>query len=126
MIVMCCCLHYNYCCYHATIVHHKQHHLIPLHYKPNLTNLFLNLTATPIIPPHLQQQKQINWGKTTYPITKNLIVDGRKNLLLAGGKKSIKISCPIRLVHALYDEEVKYCRECDVLQSNAVAISLSI
>lgn len=51
---------------------------------------------------------EITWGKEKYPITKNLIVDGRNNLLLAGGPASLKISCPVRLIHALGDEEVSY------------------
>lgn len=50
----------------------------------------------------------ITWGKETYPITRNLIEDARKNLLLAGGPRSIPVTCPVRLVHALYDEEVPY------------------
>ena len=29
---------------------------------------------------------EIIWGKEKYPITKELILDGRKNLLLAGGR----------------------------------------
>ena len=29
---------------------------------------------------------EITWGKEKYPITKELILDGRKNLLLAGGR----------------------------------------
>lgn len=50
----------------------------------------------------------VTWGNEKYPITKNLIEDGRKNLLLAGGKNSIPVKCPIRLIHAMYDEEVPY------------------
>jgi pimeloyl-ACP methyl ester carboxylesterase len=50
----------------------------------------------------------INWGKEKYPITRKLIEDGRKNLLLAGEKGSVAVSCPVRLIHALYDEEVPF------------------
>eukprot|EP01038_Epipyxis_sp_PR26KG_P013172 gene13172-17648_t len=53
-------------------------------------------------------QADITWGQENYPITKNLIEDGRKNLLLAGGPGSIHVSCPIRLIHSLEDEEVPY------------------
>lgn len=48
---------------------------------------------------------EITWGRDKYPISKNLIEDGRKNLLLTGGKSSIKIGCPVRLIHGLNDEQ---------------------
>lgn len=51
---------------------------------------------------------EITWGKDKYLISKNLIEDGRKNLLLAGGPGSIPISCPVRLIHGLADEEVPF------------------
>lgn len=51
---------------------------------------------------------EITWGKEKYPITKNLIEDGRKNLLLAGGPNSVQVKCPVRLIHAMFDEEVPY------------------
>jgi pimeloyl-ACP methyl ester carboxylesterase len=50
----------------------------------------------------------IDWGKEKYPISKNLIEDGRKNLLLGGGPGSLNIFCPVRLIHSLNDEEVPY------------------
>eukprot|EP01035_Chromulina_nebulosa_P026100 gene26100-34126_t len=36
---------------------------------------------------------EITWGKEKYPITKELILDGRKNLLLAGGRVRLLESC---------------------------------
>jgi pimeloyl-ACP methyl ester carboxylesterase len=48
----------------------------------------------------------IKWGDNTYRITRNLIVDGRKNLVLGGGPDSLDISCPLRLLHGTMDEEV--------------------
>ena len=51
---------------------------------------------------------EITWGNDKYPISRNLIEDGRKNLLLTGDVGSIPVSCPVRLVHAMNDEEVPY------------------
>ncbi|NUY39740.1 alpha/beta fold hydrolase [Wolbachia endosymbiont of Litomosoides brasiliensis] len=39
-------------------------------------------------------------------ITKNLIEDGRKNLLL--NKETIGINCPVRLLHSIDDKDVPY------------------
>jgi len=41
-----------------------------------------------------------------YPITMQLIEDGRKNLLL--NRDSINIHCPVRFVHGLNDEDVPF------------------
>jgi len=40
---------------------------------------------------------EITWGTEKYPISKNLIEDGRQNLLLTKGAGSIPIKCPVRL-----------------------------
>jgi len=40
-----------------------------------------------------------------YPITKNLIEEGRKYLLL---HNPINITCPVRLIHGMKDEDVPY------------------
>lgn len=45
-------------------------------------------------------------GHCTYKITKNLIEDGRKNLLL--NKKTVDINCPVRLLHSISDKDVPY------------------
>lgn len=50
----------------------------------------------------------ITWGSTEYPISRTLIEDGRKNLLLQNGPSSLPIFCPVRLIHGLADEEVPY------------------
>ncbi|WP_341807861.1 alpha/beta hydrolase [Wolbachia endosymbiont (group E) of Neria commutata] len=42
----------------------------------------------------------------TYKITKNLIEDGKKNLLL--NKEVIDINCPVRLLHSINDKDVPY------------------
>ena len=52
--------------------------------------------------------KDIHWGSETYPISKSLIEDGRQNLILRGGDNSLDVHCPVRLIHAITDEEVPY------------------
>jgi len=52
--------------------------------------------------------KIIEWGSTDYEISKSLIEDGRENLVLRGGKSSLALECPVRLIHAVSDEEVPY------------------
>ena len=49
--------------------------------------------------------EQIEWGNKNYIISKNLIEDGRKNLLLGG---EIPVQCPVRLIHSITDEEVPF------------------
>jgi len=51
---------------------------------------------------------EITWGNNKYPITRGLIEDGRKNLLLKGPPGSLNVNCPVRLIHAQQDEEVPY------------------
>jgi hypothetical protein len=48
----------------------------------------------------------ITWGIHEYPISRALIEDGRKNLVLDGPSNGLDITCPVRLVHGLQDEEV--------------------
>ena len=50
----------------------------------------------------------IKWGETEYPISRSLIEDARKHLILEGPDGKLPIQCPIRLLHGLNDEEVPY------------------
>merc|ERR1719231_1907790 len=68
---------------------------------------------------------EITWGTEKYAITRNLIEDGRKNLLLTGGPGSIDVSCPVRLLHAFNDEEVPYQMALKLLE-NVKAADASI
>eukprot|EP00588_Corethron_pennatum_P024598 CAMPEP_0194320456 /NCGR_PEP_ID=MMETSP0171-20130528/16786_1 /TAXON_ID=218684 /ORGANISM="Corethron pennatum, Strain L29A3" /LENGTH=298 /DNA_ID=CAMNT_0039077997 /DNA_START=185 /DNA_END=1081 /DNA_ORIENTATION=+ len=71
--------------------------------------------------------RNIKWGDTVYPITKTLIEDGRKNLILRNGSKSIDIDCPVRLIHAMYDIEVPYStpfRLADVIKGRDVSVTI--
>lgn len=43
------------------------------------------------------------YSEEPYPITKKLIEDGRKNIIL---NKKIEIDCPVRLLHAMEDNDV--------------------
>ena len=51
---------------------------------------------------------EITWGNTKYPISWKLIEDGRENLLLGGEADSYPVTCPVRLIHSISDEEVNY------------------
>ncbi len=46
-----------------------------------------------------------DYDEERYPITRNLIEDGRKNLLLGG---SIKLSCPVRIIQGMNDPDVPW------------------
>ncbi|UWI83390.1 alpha/beta hydrolase [Wolbachia endosymbiont of Howardula sp.] len=61
----------------------------------------------------------------TYQITKELIEDGRNNLLLT--KNLIEIYCPVRLLHSLNDKDVPYHTSLNLahkIASNDVEIHL--
>lgn len=71
--------------------------------------------------------REVKWGgrEEVYPITSSLIIDGRKNLVLRGGKDSLEIMCPVRLIHSLEDEEVPYSvplRLADAIQTNNIRV----
>ena len=71
--------------------------------------------------------REVKWGgrQEVYPITSSLIEDGRQNLVLRGGKDSLEIMCPIRLIHSLEDEEVPYStplRLADAIVTNNIRI----
>ena len=75
---------------------------------PDFTELLLMKTLAEDVKQKIMTDgsAEITWGSEKYLISKNLIEDGRKNLLLSGGDGSIPVTCPVRLVHALNDEEV--------------------
>jgi len=73
--------------------------------------------------------KEIEWGekKEVYPITRSLIEDGRNNLVLRGGPKSLPITCPVRLIHSLSDVEVPpitSLRLAECIQSDNLVVTM--
>jgi hypothetical protein len=46
-----------------------------------------------------------DYGEEPYPITRNLIEDGRKNLVLGG---ALNISCPVRIIQGMKDPDVPW------------------
>lgn len=46
-----------------------------------------------------------DYGDEPYTITRALIEDGKKNLLL---HKAIPITCPVRLIHGMLDQDVTW------------------
>ncbi len=64
------------------------------------------------------------YGNAPYPITKNLIEEARNHLLL---KSPIDITCPVRLLQGMKDEDVPYQTASQIkerLKSNDVEITL--
>ena len=62
----------------------------------------------------------VKWGVETYPISRSLIEDGRKNLLLTGWEpNTLPILCPVRLIHSIDDEEVPYALALQLVQNCA-------
>lgn len=91
--------------------------------RPDLVSGIVGLAADPDFTEELLWKKlpediktkimtegvaDVKWGLQTYPISRALIEDGRKNLLLSGGPNSLPVRCPVRLIHAINDEEVPY------------------
>ena len=71
----------------------------------------------------------VPWGSmgTMYTISRALIEDGRKNLVLTGDPGRLPVTCPVRLVHGLRDEEVPHSVAIELskrLASRDVVISL--
>lgn len=46
------------------------------------------------------------WGYRNYPISKALMEDAKKWLVLTGGPSSLDITCPVRILQGLNDEEL--------------------
>ena len=64
------------------------------------------------------------YGEEGYLITRKLIEDGRQHLIMG---KPIPVSCPVRLIHGMRDEDVPYRASIDLaanLQSDDVRVEL--
>jgi len=73
--------------------------------------------------------KEIQWGvkNATYPVTSTLIEDGRSNLVLRAGPRSLPIRCPVRLIHSMNDDEVPVetsLRLAECLESRNVVVTM--
>jgi len=71
---------------------------------------------------------EIQWGDTTYPITRALVEDARHHLILNGEPRTLPVLCPVRILHGTLDEEVPYetaVRLAEVIESDDVVITLS-
>ncbi|CAB1107892.1 unnamed protein product [Ectocarpus sp. CCAP 1310/34] len=69
----------------------------------------------------------IAWGERSYPVSKVLIEDAKDNLVLEGPVGGLPITCPVRLIHGLNDEEVPYTVSLDLsrrIQSSNVNLYL--
>ena len=91
--------------------------------RPDLVSGIVGLSADPDFTEELLMKKlpeevkarimnegvaEVKWGNEIYPISRELIEDGRKNLILTGEPNSLPIHCPVRLIHSLSDEEVPF------------------
>lgn len=69
---------------------------------------------------------EVRWGYCTYPISKSLMDDASKWLVLRGGKASLPINCPVRLFQGLADEEIpsdRVLKLADVLETEDCIVS---
>lgn len=68
----------------------------------------------------------ITWGYSEYPISKVLLDDAEKWLVLRGGTNSLNITCPVRLLVGLNDEEIpadRILKFVDAVKSNDCVLS---
>ncbi|KAI0558416.1 Alpha/beta hydrolase [Gracilaria domingensis] len=78
-----------------------------------------------LIKPNLSEEQQrsienegfvnMNWGFRNYPISKALLEDAQKWLVLRGGADSLDITCPVRILQGLSDEELPPKRMLDLV-----------
>lgn len=98
-------------------------------------NASVDFTDDLILPSMSDEQKQeldakgtieMQWGFRTYRIGKALIADARKWLVLRGGRNSLSIDCPVRLIQGLSDEEIpppRVLKLVEALRSDDVILS---
>lgn len=76
---------------------------------PDFTETLMWDSFSDVIKEQIQSsgiyQMPSDYNDTPYPITRDLIEDGRKHLLLQG---PIPIPCPIRLIHGMHDDDVPH------------------
>ncbi|KAJ1455680.1 Alpha/Beta hydrolase protein [Pelagophyceae sp. CCMP2097] len=84
--------------------------IVGLAADPDFTEeLLLKRLPADVIERVMNGMEQVRWGDKIYPISRALIEDARKHLILNGPpEEKLPISCPVRLLHGLLDEEVPY------------------
>eukprot|EP00184_Porphyridium_aerugineum_P007085 CAMPEP_0184699910 /NCGR_PEP_ID=MMETSP0313-20130426/6399_1 /TAXON_ID=2792 /ORGANISM="Porphyridium aerugineum, Strain SAG 1380-2" /LENGTH=319 /DNA_ID=CAMNT_0027159103 /DNA_START=97 /DNA_END=1056 /DNA_ORIENTATION=- len=82
--------------------------LVGLSADPDFTEELLVPVLTEEMKQTLEMEGvvQLKWGFRKYPISKALIDDGKKMRVLTGGKDSLSILCPVRLIQGMNDEEI--------------------
>ena len=89
-------------------------------------NPSLDFTEDLLRPSLTEQQKdtiekegivQLPWGYHNYALSKALLEDAKKWLVLRGGTNSLNIKCPIRMLQGLSDEEVPPRRILDLVDA---------
>jgi len=95
---------------------------------PDFTHDLLLPTLTPAQKAALEENGILDlpWGVRSYPISKALIEDAGKMLLMTGGRDSIDVKCPVRILHGLADEEVppqRALKLADRLKSEDVTVT---
>lgn len=109
--------------------------------RPKLVKGLVGIAPTPdftkdVVLPVLDEEtkrkiketgmEEILWGGNTYTISQKLIDDASDQLVLQGGPKSIGITCPVRLIQGLGDQEIppnRALKICDVVASEDVVIT---
>lgn len=70
---------------------------------------------------------EIQWGYCNYPISKALLEDANQWLVLNRGPRSLPITCPVRLLQGLNDEEIpsdRILQLVDTLETDNCVVSL--
>lgn len=103
--------------------------IVGLAADPDFTEeLLLKRLPQDVIDRVMDGYEDVRWGDKVYPITRNLIEDAKKHLILDEPERTLPIQCPVRLLHGLLDEEVPYdtaIRLANRCETDDVTVSLS-
>lgn len=94
--------------------------------NPKKVDSLIGLAAAPDFTEDLEAStsgpfpREVIEAEFTYKITKNLILDGKKNLFFSDLKNK-KIHCPVTLIHGMLDECVNY--ETSIIIANEIQLS---
>lgn len=97
-------------------------------------NVSVDFTEDLVVPKMTEEQLaemdksgmvNMEWGYTSYPIGKALVDDAKKWLILPGEKGGFPVTCPVRLLQGMKDEEVppeRVVKLAERLQSEEVVV----